>query len=222
LLVIVAQKSSGKSELLKELSRTLYDAGRRAEEEFAALEDKAAAQIEDLRAELARNRGRLGQRGEEIRSRIRRLESIRGLNLVIGNATPEALKRTVGESTDHFSHLQAAEGADVLDIAHGRYNDDGSSNISCFLSLKSGDHLNDVRIKRDSVTVHCGYISMLLMIQGIVADRMLKNEDDLVRGLFPRMYFIDSKFVRRELQKKEPSVKPSRNLFEEKNALLFE
>jgi hypothetical protein len=81
-----------------------------------------------------------------------------------------------------------------------------------FLSLKSGDRLNDTRIKRESVTVHRGYISMLLMIQDIVAKRLIQNEDAITRGLLSRMYFIDPKFVRNKIRFHEPFTKPLHNL----------
>jgi hypothetical protein len=213
--VIVAQRGSGKSHLSKELARPVIEADRSFRRQFAEIRAKAEVKIEELKALLPRNRGKnsadsLSTAG--IYEQIRSLESIRGLNLIIGTATPEALTRTVAESIDCFAGIFSAEGGETFDTADGKYNDSGYNCLGSLLSLKSGDFINELRIKRDSVTVYGGYVSMLLLVQDFVAKRLLQHEAALMRGLFSRTHFIDPKFVRNKIERKNPIAMPNENI----------
>jgi hypothetical protein len=200
---------------VKELSRPIIEADRMARRRFAEIKAKAEVKIEELKALLPRNRGKNNVDNlpyADVHEQIRNLESIRGLNLVIGTATPEALTRTVAESIDCFASIFAAEGGETFDAADGKYNDNSFSSLGSLLSLKSGDFINEIRIKRDSVTIYSGYASMLLMVQDFVAKRMLQHEAALMRGLFSRTYFIDPKFIRNKIEKRDPILAPKENI----------
>jgi hypothetical protein len=200
--VIVACRGSGKSSLLRALSAPIIEADLRAQATFRGLRAKIDAELEFLRSSLPKYKNKNSPedcdtyRSAKVHERIQALEELHGLSLIIGTPSSEALKRTVAESADHFTLVLSSEGAELFSIMFGKYNEQGKMDLDAWLALKTGDYLNDTRIKRESVTVHRGLISMMLTIQNSVAKELIQNKDALLRGLFMRMYFFDPKFLR--------------------------
>jgi hypothetical protein len=205
--VIIAGRSSGKSQLVKAIGKTLFDFNRKMQSMEKSWRDQIESKLKSLRTEIPRKRGP-GTIDDEVEAvdtqrRIRRLQEIRTIRPVIGTASGEALKKVVAETPDHFTSAICAEGQELLSIMFGKYNDgEQKTELDVWLALKSGDFLSDIRIKRDPVTVHGGLISMLLMVQSSVAEKLIKSAEALDRGLFTRMYFFDPNFVRRKSQRK--------------------
>jgi hypothetical protein len=202
--VLIASRSSGKSQLVKTIGKTLFDFNRKMQALEKSWRDQIESKLKSLRAEMPRKK-ELSTIDDEIEAgvdtqrRIRRLQSICAMHPVIGTASGEALKKVVSEPPDHFTAAICAEGQELLSIMFGKYGDgEGQMELDVWLSLKSGDFLSDIRIKRDPVTVYRGLISMLLMVQGSVAERLIKNAEALDRGLLTRMYFFDPNFVGRK------------------------
>jgi energy-coupling factor transporter ATP-binding protein EcfA2 len=228
--VVVGPRGSGKSSLLRDLARPLVEADREARSLLSEMRIKIEAEMENIKASVPRNRGDVGSvasawndRNRKAHERASSLASMRGLNLLTGSASSEALKKSVAEALDNFTHVMSSEGSEIFSIMFGKYNDNGGSDLDSWLALKTGDYLNDVRIKRESVTIHCGYISMLLTIQDFVAKKLINNEEAITRGLFTRMYFIDPKFGRKkELQLKKEIDAPLQNILFEKMRVYME
>jgi hypothetical protein len=211
--VLIASRSSGKSQLVKTIGKVLFDFNRKVQATEKSWRDQIESKLKSLRMEMPRKR-ELSTIDDEIGAvdtqwRIRRLQEIHAIKPVIGTASGEALKKVVAEVPDHFTSAICAEGQELLSIMFGKYNDgEQRTELDVWLALKSGDFLSDIRIKRDPVTVHRELISMLLMVQGSVAEKLIKNSEALDRGLLTRMYFFDPNFVRRKSQRKvlKPNV----------------
>jgi hypothetical protein len=203
--VIVAARGSGKSSLLTELSRGITECEREICANFKRLTKKIEAEIDNLRARLPKYRNRASvednslEAAIKIYERVKQLECLAPLKLLIGTASAESLKKTVADTPDHFTCVLSSEGDEIISVMLGKYSDSKSSDLSSWLSMKTGDYTNDTRLCRESVTVDRGLISMLLMIQKSVCKRMIQNAEFMDRGMFTRMYFIDPTFHRTKM-----------------------
>jgi hypothetical protein len=207
--VIIATRGSGKSWLVKNLGKELFDADRQAYLDFQEAQNAIEERLKLLRLELGDKQGwRASELALEARRRIKNLEGIRNLRLVIGTASGEALKKVVAEAPDRFTATVCTEGYELLSIMMGKYaGEQKQPQMDVWLAMKTGDFLNDIRLCRETVTVRNGLMSMLLMIQPTVASQVL-TRDMMDRGFFSRMFIFDPGFKPQKANRQEIPICP--------------
>jgi hypothetical protein len=207
--VIIATRGSGKSWLVKNLGKELFDADQQAYLDFQDAQNAIEERLKLLRLELGdKQGGRASELALEARRRIKNLENIRNLRLVIGTASGEALKKVVAEAPDRFTATVCTEGYELLSIMMGKYaSEQKQPQMDVWLAMKTGDFLNDIRLCRETVTVRNGLMSMLLMIQPTVASQVI-TRDMMDRGLFSRMFIFDPGFKPQKANRREVPICP--------------
>jgi hypothetical protein len=210
---LIGGRSSGKSQLAKALGKEIFAANAEATRQFRQWKVAADTKLQVLRREMAQLRGGVagGISAEETRRVAQNLEEIRGLKLLIGTSSGEALKKIVADTPDHFTFSLCTEGSEAIAIMFGRYDDQRQPTLDAWLALKSGDFLNDTRLCRESVTVERGLMAMLLMLQPGVAEKLIAQREALDRGFFSRMFLIDPGFERRLALRHKPEPAPRGN-----------
>jgi hypothetical protein len=201
--IIVAAKSSGKSQLLKEITNKIVEANGMMEGSFR-MDILPAIEMEIEKQEYIIQQSKHREPSEpdawrtaiEAKKTIKRLKMIEPPRLIVETATCESLKNTVARAPDHFTFCMSGEGAGVLKVMFGKYDRTKHSEIDAWLSLKTGDYINDTRIGRESVTVCNGRIAMLLMVQPVVAYELMGDREAILRGLLTRMFVFDPHFDR--------------------------
>jgi hypothetical protein len=217
--VIVAAKSSGKSQLLKTIAQEIVEANKAMEERFRMdISPRIQAEMERQECIIQQLKHRdtfdpdVAQAIVGAKREIKRLGMVKPPKLIVETATCESLKNTVANAPDHFTFCMSGEGAAVLKVMFGKYDRTKSPEIDTWLSLKTGDFTNDTRIGRESVTICNGRLAMLLMVQPIVAHELMGDKEAILRGLLTRMYMIDPKFDRQKAIRHEIS-RPDMRMF---------
>jgi hypothetical protein len=207
--VIVADRSSGKSHLFSNLGKVFTEEGKKIMEEFREnIQPNIEAELDILRTKLKQLQNKNFDGGVikselvDIKKEIKRLESIHPLEIRFGTATSEALKKHVADTPDHFMFSMLAEGGEMFRIMFGKYNNRNQSEFDAWLSLKTGEYINDTRLCRENVTAYYGSLAILWAVQPVVAEEILSNREALLRGLFTRMFIFDPGFKQQKAQRK--------------------
>ncbi|WP_195267347.1 YfjI family protein [Eubacterium sp. 1001713B170207_170306_E7] len=192
----VARPGEGKSHLMKAVTNPLFEHQTRL---FKAYADKAItvevrldiarSAYEALRKECASLKGdqqeaKLIEMEDKLRE-IKALEKSAPPRLVANDVTSQKLAGLLQENKGRISII-SAEGAVFSNIA-GLY--DSQPNFTNYLEAYSGDTIIVDRVGRPGEYINDPRLTMNLMVQPDVLDRVVKNKTLLERGLPARFLF---------------------------------
>lgn len=153
--------------------------------EAAKLEGEIAKAGPTLRSELL---GRLSDKNQKLGE----LEdsSNREVTAIVSDITGEALVRRLEDNNETLFSYNAEAGV-VVSVTAGKYRD-GKADLDPYLCGYSGDPLRTNRVDRGTVVVRQPCITLLWLMQGIVALDLVGNRDTIPRGFSARTLFFDS------------------------------
>lgn len=202
-VVVVAERGTCKSVIgakaiapISEFSDSLVEEHRQtvaARKTEAAVLKKETAKLESeiskagptIRPELL---GRLSDKHQKLGE----LESgaSRDVTAIVSDITGEALVRALEENKETlFSY--SPEAGTVVSVTAGKYRD-GKADLDAYLCGYSGDPLRANRVDRGAVVVKQPCLTLLWLMQGIVAMDLVGNRDTIPRGFTARTLFFDS------------------------------
>jgi len=136
---------------------------------------------DDLIAKLTQRNQRIAELEENAGRKVTAIES---------DITGEALVRSLEDNHETIFSYSVEAGA-VVSVTAGKYKD-GKADLDPYLCGYSGDPLRATRVDRGSVVVHQPCLTLLWLMQGIVALDLLDNRDTMPRGFTARALFFDS------------------------------
>jgi Protein of unknown function (DUF3987) len=95
--------------------------------------------------------------------------------LMVGDATPEALERLLGEQNGRISVVSDEGG--IFDIFAGRYSNNGEASFEVMLKGHSGDSVSVARISRPNVYIDHAAISVCVIMQPSVLSKIAAHGD---------------------------------------------
>ena len=132
---------------------------------------------------------------DALRSVIEQLagfHEIKPLKIYVDDTTPEKLTETLAENGNAISIISSEGG--IFDVLSGTYS--SKVNIDVFLKAYSGETILVERIMRSSVYVEEACLTILLSVQPIVIEELMKNKKFRHRGLTARfLYSFPKSFV---------------------------
>ncbi len=156
-----------------------------------------------LKKETAKLEGEIAKAGPTLRSELlgrlsdknKRLADLEGglsreVTAIVSDITGEALVRRLEDNNETLFSYNAEAGV-VVSVAAGKYRD-GKADLDPYLCGYSGDPLRTNRIDRGAVVVKQPCITLLWLMQGIVALDLVGNRDTIPRGFSARTLFFDS------------------------------
>lgn len=135
----------------------------------------------DLLDKLTEKHQRIAELEDDADRRVTAIES---------DITGEALVRSLEDNNETiFSYSPEAGG--VVSVAVGKYKD-GTADIDPYLSGYTGEPIRATRVGRGSVVVQQPCLTLLWLMQGIVALDLMDNRAMISRGFTARTLFFDS------------------------------
>ena len=125
----------------------------------------------------------------EISEKQRELESLKPVHpvrLIVDDVTPEKLVSLMAANDGKMAVISAEGG--LFDILAGLYN--SNVNIDPFLKAYTGDSIQIDRQGRPSETIDNPALTMLLMIQPSVLEKIIENGKFNGRGLTARFLYF--------------------------------
>ena len=172
----------------RELTEEMKDAVRENRQQRAVAEQR----IQRLRAEAAKAASReertqlIREASEEERETPTEIFSPR---LYLDDATPEALVRTLAEQGGRIA-LMSEEGGTLIGVSAGRYERTGAPNVDALLKGYDGGSIRVDRVSRDPVEVTDPALTIAVMLQPAMLDRMAEVPDLRGRGLLGRFMWV--------------------------------
>ena len=211
----IAERGSGKGVIGETLcapmthrSRELADAHRQASAGKRAEIGLLKKQIMEMESHGSRVKGEKtpGHLAllTEKRQRFEALEADveRKVTLFVGDATSEALARDLADNNEALFTFSTEAGAAVK-VALGKYSEKGDGDFDVLLSAYSGDAVRSSRVNnRKGLQLERPCLTLLWLVQGCVARRLLGGLEVIDRGVTARMLMFDS-CARRELDNRQ-------------------
>lgn len=113
------------------------------------------------------------------------LKEVSPIRLVADNVTPEKLVSLMVENDGKMSIISAEGG--IFDILAGQYSE--KANIDLVLKAYTGESFFSDRVGRKSEYIKSPHLTMLLMVQPSVAEKMIGNPDFTGRGFTSRFLY---------------------------------
>ncbi|MDP4119589.1 MAG: DUF3987 domain-containing protein [Bacillota bacterium] len=107
---------------------------------------------------------------------------------ICDDATPEALTSLMADNNGCIG-LISAEGG-VFANMHGRYRENGGSDIDVYLKAHAGDTIRIDRKSRPAEYINSPCLTMLLTIQPVLIEGLMSNPEFKGRGLTARFLYV--------------------------------
>jgi len=127
----------------------------------------------------------------------------RRVTAIEADITGEALVRSLQDNRETLFSYSPEAGA-VVSVAGGKYKD-GKSDLDPYLSGYSGDPLRATRVDRASVVVHQPCLTLLWLMQSVIASDLVGCRDTIPRGFTARTLLFDSGARREHDNRKDES-----------------
>lgn len=190
--LIVAEPSERKSAVLKAVIRPVDEFVRRYNKEHSLqirLSEAQKTRLENHRRALLSDGHKISrQEADELHDVLEEMANYRQerpMRVYVDDTTPERLVQLLAENDNAIS-LISSEGG-IFDVISGVYS--SKSNIDVFLKGYSGERIDVSRISRENVGVDEACLTILLTVQPVVIDGLMKNEQFHSRGLTARFLY---------------------------------
>jgi hypothetical protein len=200
-LLLVARSGTGKTDLLRQVAKPLFDYEMEVIAEWTAnAQPRLLAERDELLAKRKRLKNKAqpvvfipGEEAEsELTSTVRRLSEIenelREPCLTAENVTAEKLAVLLGMNDEALTSI-SSEAGEVLDNLAGRHNRDRPDE-SLYLKCYSLERLKCDRITRKSVLLSEPCLTVLWMTQPDKMDKLLANDRFIHGGLLARLMVV--------------------------------
>lgn len=197
--VTIAEPSERKSPVFKEVTRPIEKYEESNNQEMAPLIDEWKMEVKILKGRIEQaEKAAIANKsnGEDSLERLRDLqgqlaqkqeEELKPYKLWTDNSTPESI---IGLLAKHDGKMGvfSAEGSTVFAIAGGRYSD-GKADLGAFLNGFSGDTIRVTRVSRPEETIKNPALTLNLMVQPQVIQRVMENADFDGTGFLARFLY---------------------------------
>lgn len=182
-----------KSSLVRPLTQPLWDAQADLQRDTYTVRDRTRQEKEMVKAQLDGAKSRLKKQGQgddaerefmELQVAFDALAEPNVPVLIVNDATPEALAKTMCEQGERLAMFDA-EGGGLTTMVGGRYTT--APNLDLMLKAHAGDSVSQVRVGRDSVSMQRPVFVMGVLSQPETLRELRGVEGARERGLFARL-----------------------------------
>lgn len=190
---IIASPSERKSPVVNLLRKPIIEFEKEENERLKPQITKSRLTKEALEAKKAKLIKKDTVNLDELSNELLNFKEIKPVKIFADDVTSEKLTSLLSENNNVMSVISCEGG--IFETMAGKYSQN-NINIDVFLKGYSGDTLKVDRVNRDSEIIENPRLGMLLAIQPIILEEIIRNQQFSGRGLLARfLYCFPSSLV---------------------------